>query len=67
MKNKWLVFVAVGLEIAAAVIAGLVIGNYADKRAGTQFPYFTFFGLLAGTAAGLLILIKVLKIDYDRK
>lgn len=67
MKNKWILYAAIGFEIGISVIAGLLIGSYVDEWIGTKNPYFTFLGLMGGAATGLTLLIKMLRIRDDRK
>lgn len=67
MKHKWLLYSAIGFEIGFAVIAGLIIGSYADEWIGTKNPYFTMLGLLGGVAAGIVFLIRILNITNERK
>ncbi|NIP37827.1 MAG: AtpZ/AtpI family protein [Candidatus Dadabacteria bacterium] len=55
---------AVGIELAFSVIAGLVLGDYIDGKLKLDTPWFTFLGLLIGLFAGTSILIKLLK-RYD--
>ncbi len=48
--------------MAFSVIAGLVLGQYIDERAGTETPWFTLIGLIAGAAAGFGFLIRMTRI-----
>ena len=50
---------AVGLEMAALVFVGVKLGQWADKRLGTE--YFQLIGVLLGIAAGFYSLIKLTK------
>lgn len=67
MKNRWIVYAAVGLEIGFSVIAGLVLGSYVDEWMGTANPYFTLLGLLGGVIAGLTLLLRLLRITDDNR
>lgn len=53
-------FMALGFELAGAIIGGLALGYYLDQYMGTE-PLFTVLGTLAGMAAGLRVLLWVLK------
>ena len=48
--------------MAFSVIAGLVLGQYVDERVGTETPWFTLIGLMAGVAAGFGFLIRMTRI-----
>ncbi len=67
MKNKWILYSAIGFEIGFAVISGLVIGGYVDDWMGTENPYFTMLGLIGGAAVGIVFLIRILNIKDERK
>ena len=60
MKHKWMVFAVVGVEMAAAVVAGLLAGDWLDSKLGAETPYMTVAGLVAGTAGGMVLLFKTL-------
>lgn len=45
-------FVGMGWAIAVAIVLGVLIGNWADGRAGTH-PLFLLLGLVLGLALGL--------------
>lgn len=49
-------FLAVGLELAVAIIVGRFGGAYLDKLLGTA-PYLEYVGLFLGIAAGFRSLI----------
>jgi F0F1-type ATP synthase assembly protein I len=51
---------AIGFELAGAIVGGLVLGYYLDRYTGTE-PLFTILGTLAGMAGGLRILLWALK------
>lgn len=60
-------FIAIGFELGFSVIAGILLGHYIDKRVGTETPWFTIIGLLAGGFAGFSILLRMLKRVNDGK
>ena len=60
-------FIAIGFELGFSVIAGILLGQYIDKRVGTETPWFTIIGLLAGGFAGFSILLRMLKRVNDGK
>ena len=51
---------ALGFEFAGAIIAGLLIGNYADTRFGTA-PFLMVIGVTFGMAGAIYRLIIVLQ------
>jgi F0F1-type ATP synthase assembly protein I len=60
-------FIAIGFELGFSVIAGILLGQYIDKLVGTETPWFTILGLLAGGFAGFNILLRMLKRINDGK
>lgn len=54
---NWPKFAALGLEIAAGVGLGIVIGSWIDRKRHTA-PYGILIGAGLGFAAGLYLLIK---------
>ncbi len=60
-------FIAVGFELGFSVIAGIILGQYVDKWIGTETPWFTIIGLLAGVFAGFSLLLRMLKSVDDGK
>lgn len=60
MKNRWMVFAVVGFEVAVSVAAGLIAGDFLDRRFGTETPYMTVAGLVAGTVCGMILLFRTL-------
>lgn len=60
-------FIAIGFELGFSVIAGILLGHYVDKLAGTSTPWFTMLGLLAGGFAGFNILLRMIKRINDGK
>lgn len=53
------VYGAAGVQLAAAVVAGLVFGNYLDKRVGTS-PWFAVSGTILGFVGGMVNLVRIL-------
>jgi hypothetical protein len=51
---------ALGAELAAAVVAGTLLGYYIDSKLGTE-PWLMLLGMLAGFLGGLRIMFKSLK------
>ena len=51
---------ALGFELAGAIIGGLALGWYLDQWAGTE-PLFIILGTLGGMAGGLRVLLWALK------
>jgi len=55
------VYGAAGVQLAASVVAGLFIGDYIDKKAGTG-PWITIAGLILGFAGGLINMLRIVKV-----
>ncbi len=51
---------ALGFEFAGAIVAGLLIGNYADIKFGTA-PLLMVLGVVVGMAGAIYRLIIVLQ------
>jgi LPXTG-motif cell wall-anchored protein len=60
-------YIVIGTEMAFSVIGGLILGQYIDERVGTETPWFTLIGLIAGVAAGFGFLIRMTKIKNGDK
>lgn len=60
------IYGGVGFQLAAAVVAGLLLGDYCDDRLGTA-PWLTMVGLLLGATGGFYNLIKILSWNQKRK
>ena len=60
------VYGGVGFQLAASVVAGLLIGNYLDGRWGTA-PWLAMGGLFLGTVGGFYNLIRILIWNQERK
>jgi len=69
-KNDWYVaygvYSVVGIQLAVSVVAGLMFGNYLDKRLGT-LPWLTVVGLIIGSVGGFYNLIRIVNWHRDRK
>ncbi len=57
---------AVGIQLAASVVAGLAFGNYIDKQIGTS-PWLALSGTILGTAGGIWNLVRILKWDEKKQ
>lgn len=55
----WGLYGAVGFQLAAMVVGGLLLGHYVDKRLGTS-PWLALIGLTIGTIGGFYNLIRIL-------
>jgi ATP synthase protein I len=53
-------FMAIGFELAGAIIGGLALGYYLDRYFGTE-PLFTLLGTIAGMVGGMRVLLWALK------
>lgn len=58
--TAYAVYSAAGIQLAASVVGGLLIGNYADKKLGTS-PWLLLTGLALGFFGGLVNLIRIIK------
>lgn len=57
--TAYAVYGAVGIQLAVSVIAGLLFGNYLDKKLGI-LPWLTVAGLMLGFIGGLINLVRIL-------
>ena len=68
-KDGWYlaygIYSVAGIQLAVAVVAGLFLGNYIDKKAGTS-PWLTMIGLVLGFAGGLYNLVSIMNWHKDR-
>ncbi|MBI2092062.1 MAG: AtpZ/AtpI family protein [Deltaproteobacteria bacterium] len=51
---------AVGIQLAASVVAGLAFGAWFDKKVGTS-PWFALVGTILGAVGGIWNLVRILK------
>ncbi|MGQ0793210.1 MAG: AtpZ/AtpI family protein [Deltaproteobacteria bacterium] len=68
VNNKhtgWVIYFAVGTQLAVSILAGLILGSYADEWMEMETPVFALVGLLAGVASGFTFLIRVLRKTND--
>lgn len=63
--SAYAVYGAVGIQLAAAVVAGLFFGNYIDKKLGTS-PWLAVTGTLLGFIGGMVNLVRILG-WFDRR
>lgn len=60
------IYGAAGLQLAVSTVAGLVFGNYLDRKLETG-PWLAMIGTAAGFAAGMINMIRILKrFERDR-
>ena len=53
------IYGAVGFQLAATVIGGLLAGSWLDKKIGTG-PWLTIAGIVIGSIGGFYNLIRIL-------
>ena len=58
--RKWGQLAGIGPLLAAAVIAGYLVGGWLDGKLGTT-PWLMVAGVLLGSAAGFVELVRILK------
>lgn len=58
--SAWVLALTGGLELVIAVLGGVVLGQWADKKFHS-FPLFLACGTLCGMAVGLYQIIQVSK------
>lgn len=58
--SNWMKASAVGIEMAAGVVVGLLGGQWADAQLGTD-PWLTLFGLIVGAGVGFKAILRVAK------
>ncbi len=61
MKNRWMIFAVVGVEMATSVVAGMFGGDYLDTKLGNRTPYLTVAGVVVGTVCGFVLLVRMLR------
>ena len=59
------VYGAVGFQLAASVVAGLLLGGVADKKWETS-PWMTLIGLTLGATGGFYNLFRILNWHKNR-
>lgn len=60
------IYGAVGFQLAATVVGGLLFGNWLDKKFET-LPWLTIAGLVIGSIGGFYNLIRILNWKEARK
>lgn len=60
------VYGAVGFQLAATVVGGLLLGGWLDKRFDTS-PWLTVIGLVVGGIGGFYNLIRLVTWNQKRK
>ena len=58
--RKWGQLAGIGPTLVASVVAGWLLGSWADGRFGTT-PWLMVVGVLLGTVAGFVELVRLLK------
>lgn len=59
------IYGAVGFQMAATVVGGLLFGGWLDKKWGTS-PWFTLAGLTVGAIGGFYNLIRLMNWKQSR-
>ena len=54
----WGVYGAIGFQLAATVVGGLLLGHWLDGKWGTT-PWLTLTGLIVGSIGGFYNLIRI--------
>lgn len=60
------IYGAVGFQLAATVVGGLLFGSWLDKKFET-LPWLTIIGLVIGSIGGFYNLIRILNWKETRK
>lgn len=60
------IYGAVGFQLAATVVGGLLFGNWLDKKFNT-LPWLTIIGIVVGSTGGFYNLIRILNWKQARK
>lgn len=60
------IYGAVGFQLAISVVAGLLVGQWADGKLGTA-PWLTLLGLIIGSVAGFYNLIRIMNWKQRRQ
>ncbi len=56
--TAYAIYGTAGIQLAVSVVAGLMLGNYADGKLGTA-PWLLIVGLALGFAGGLVNLVRI--------
>ena len=59
------VYASAGIQLAAAVVVGLVAGNYFDEKWGSS-PWCALAGTILGTVGGFANFIRIMKWQQKR-
>jgi len=62
----WGIYGAIGFQLAAMVVGGLLIGGWLDKKWGTS-PWLSLLGLTLGSIGGFYNLIRVVTWRQQKK
>lgn len=62
----WGIYGAIGFQLAATVVGGLLLGHWADGKWGTT-PWLTLIGLVAGSTGGFYNMIRIVRWKEERK
>lgn len=62
----WGIYGAVGFQLAATVVGGLLVGHWLDGKLGTT-PWLALAGLTAGSIGGFYNLIRIIRWSEERK
>lgn len=57
--GAYAVYGAAGIQLAASVVAGLVFGNFLDKKLSTG-PWLAVAGITLGFIGGIVNLVRIL-------
>ena len=63
--KDYLQYSAIGIEMGLSVVVGVLIGSWLDEKFDTA-PWFLFFWLLCGFAAGMRSIFKLVKIQLQK-
>lgn len=63
--KQYLRFSAVGLELGFSVVLGLMVGQWLDRKLGTE-PWLMLVGLCFGMAAGFRSVYRMLRELNDK-
>lgn len=62
----WGIYGAVGFQLAAMVVGGLLLGHWLDGKFGTD-PWLTLAGLVIGSIGGFYNFIRIAKWERRRR